>query len=521
MLPDDRRSSSRYCASTAYCPDTLTCDMLELTILTVCGILGLFLHHRPVGPDLVEGLLALQHRGQDSAGILTSDVTLHTKKGNGTVARVFNEKNLSRLTGEIGIGHVRYPTIGPGAAEDAQPFHVNHPYGIAMAHNGNVTNYFELRHSLSRDSLRQLTSLSDVEVILNVFAEQLELRTSPVCSPRTYLRRLEPAAVFDSVAGVFDTVRGAYSVATLIHGQGLLAFRDPYGIKPLVFGRRGREFAIASESVALDRLGFKEWHDVAPGSAVFVDCNRRVHVHQVRQPKHRPCIFEYVYFARPDSVIDGIEVYQARLRLGERLAAEIRRRRIKPDAIVPIPDTARAAASELSRRLNIELREGLIKNRYIARTFIMPGQANRMLSVRQKLNPVRSQIAGYDIMLVDDSIVRGTTSREIVQMVKEAGARRVFFAVTAPPLRFPCIYGIDMMTRGEFIAKNRTVEQIRCEIGCDELVYQTYDGLIKAVRGDNGKRHFCAACFNGEYPTNVTHRELARLEADRLRWLSC
>lgn len=487
----------------------------------MCGILGLFLCRRSVGPELVEGLIALQHRGQDSAGILTSDVTFHLKKGNGTVARVFNDKNLSRLTGEIGIGHVRYPTIGPGTAEDAQPFYVNHPYGIAMVHNGNVTNYFELRRSLNRDKLRQLTSFSDVEAILNVFAGQLELHTSAARSPRAHRHRLRPTVVFDSVAGIFDSVRGAYSVAALIHGQGLLAFRDPHGIKPLVFGRRGREFAIASESVALDRLGFEEWQDVAPGSAVFVDRTRRVHVRRICQSKHRPCIFEYVYFARPDSIIDGIEVYQARLRLGERLAAEVNRRGIKPDAIIPIPDTARAAASGLSRMLNIELREGLIKNRYIARTFIMPGQSNRTLSVRQKLNPVRSQISGQDIMLVDDSIVRGTTSREIVQMVRDAGARRVFFAVTAPPLRFPCVYGIDMMTRGEFIAKGRTVEEIRREIGCDELVYQTYDGLIRAVGGDKGPRHFCTACFNGEYPTDITGRELARLEADRLRWLSC
>ncbi|MEO0073130.1 MAG: amidophosphoribosyltransferase [candidate division WOR-3 bacterium] len=487
----------------------------------MCGILGLFLYRRAAGPELVEGLIALQHRGQDSAGILTSDVTFHLKKGNGTVARVFNDKNLSRLTGEIGIGHVRYPTIGPGTAEDAQPFYVNHPYGIAMVHNGNVTNYFDLRRSLSRDTLRQLTSFSDVEALLNVFAWQLELRTSNACSARRRPRSLSPAAVFDSVAGVFNTVRGAYSVAALIHGQGLLAFRDPYGIKPLVIGHRGREFAVVSESVALDRLGFEKRHDVAPGSAVFIDCNRRVHVKQICEPRHRPCIFEYVYFARPDSVIDGIEVYQARLRLGERLAEEVNRRQIRPDAIIPIPDTARAAASSLSRTLNIQLREGLIKNRYIARTFMMPRQANRALSVRQKLNPVRSQIAGSDIMLVDDSIVRGTTSREIVQMVREAGARRVFFAVTAPPLRFPCVYGIDMMTRGEFITKGRTMEEIRREIGCDELVYQTYEGLVSAVGGAGGGRQFCTACFSGKYPTRITRRELARMEADRIRWRNC
>ncbi|MBM3316192.1 amidophosphoribosyltransferase, partial [candidate division WOR-3 bacterium] len=475
----------------------------------MCGVLGLFHSRRPAGPDLVEGLIALQHRGQDSAGILTSDVTFHLKKGNGTVARVFNEKNLGRLAGRAGIGHVRYPTIGPGAAEDAQPFYVNHPFGVAMVHNGNVTNYFALRRELEDRDLRQLTSFSDLEAILNVFARELA---------KTRLPRLKPAAVFKAVQGVFRRVRGAYSVAAVIHGQGLLAFRDPHGIKPLVFGRRGPDSAVASESVALDRLGFRERQDVGPGSAVFVDCRGRVHCRRIRAAEPRLCIFEYVYFARPDSTIDGIEVYEARLRLGERLAAEVRSQGVRPDVIVPIPDTARAAAAALSRVLGVELREGLIKNRYIARTFIMPGQSNRALSVRQKLNPVRSQVAGRDVMLVDDSIVRGTTSREIVQMVRDAGARRVFLAVTAPPLRFPCVYGIDMMTRGEFIAKGRTVAQIRRVVGCDALVYQSYDGLVEAVRGADRRRWFCTACFNGEYPTGINRQELTRMEADRTRW---
>jgi len=304
----------------------------------MCGVLGL-LTRREVGPDLVEGLLALQHRGQDSAGVLTSDGTFHLKKGNGTVASVFNRKNLSRLTGNAGIGHTRYPTIGPGSAEDAQPFYVNHPFGIAMVHNGNVTNYSDLRRELMFEDFRQLTSCSDVEPLLNVFAEGLE---------QSNLKRFGPPAVFRAVEGVFDRVRGAYSVVTLIHQRGLLAFRDPFGIKPLVFAQQGDEFAFASESVAFDRLGFHGFTDVKPGEAIFVDFKGKVHRCQVRPGTPRPCIFEFVYFARPDSVIDGIEVYQARLRLGERLAFEVARQGLKPNVIVPVPDTARAAASSLA-----------------------------------------------------------------------------------------------------------------------------------------------------------------------------
>jgi amidophosphoribosyltransferase len=474
----------------------------------MCGVIGLWTR-REAGSRLVEGLLALQHRGQDSAGVLTSDGTFHLKKGNGTVAYVFNPKNLGRLTGNAGIGQVRYPTIGTGSVEDAQPFYVNHPFGIAMVHNGNVTNYADLRRELMREDFRQLTSFSDVEPILNVFAEELD---------QTNLNRFGPASAFKAVRGVFDRVRGAYSVLALIHKRGLLAFRDPYGIRPLVFAQKGREFAFASESVAFDLLGFRRFSDVKAGEAVFVDCRGEVHRKQILPGTPRHCIFEYVYFARPDSVIDGIGVYEARLRLGERLAAEVARQGVKPNVIVPIPDTARPAASSLAATLGIELREGLIKNRYIARTFIMHGQERRSLSVRQKLNPVRSQVQGKDVMLVDDSIVRGTTSKEIVQMVRDAGARKVFLAITAPPLRFPCVYGIDMMTRGEFVAKSRTVEQIREVVGADALVYQTYEGLVNAVRGDSKMPGFCTACFNGKYPTGVAQRYLAQMERERRRW---
>lgn len=476
----------------------------------MCGIIGIVNRRRDAGPELVEGLLSLQHRGQDSAGVLTSDETIHLKKGNGTVSRVFNDKNLPRLTGLAGIGHVRYPTIGPGSVEDAQPFYVNHPYGIAMVHNGNVTNYFALRRELVEKSHRQLASFSDLEPILNVFAEEMERSR----------RRFSPSVAFDAVEGVFRRVRGSYSVVALVHGHGLLAFRDPFGIKPLVFGRRGRDCAFASESVAFDRLGFGSFRDVQPGEAVLIDPLGRVHSRQVRPGRPRGCIFEYVYFARPDSVIDGIEVYEARLRLGERLAVEVKRAQLDADVVVAVPDTARTAAGSLAETLGLPLREGLIKNRYIARTFIMHGQDRRALSVRQKLNTVHSQIRGRNVLLVDDSIVRGTTSREIVQMVRDAGARKVFFAITAPPLRFPCVYGIDMMTRGDFIAKGRSTKRIGQTIGADALVYQSYDGLTAAVAGADRRRHFCTACFSGKYPTAISRAEFARMERERGCW-SC
>ncbi len=496
----------------------------------MCGVLGLFYFNQQVGPDLVQGLLALQHRGQDSAGILTSDVTLHMKKGNGLVSRIFNEKNLPRLTGALGIGHTRYPTIGPGHSEDAQPFFINHPYGIGMVHNGNLTNYFSLRHELETKDLRQLTSFCDVEPIMNIFALELE---------KSRLTTIKPEHIFQAVSAVFRRANGAYSAVALIHQHGLVAFRDSKGIRPLVIGKRPvttaydprstrhgmlkkrpvYEYAIASESVALDLLGFEQFRDILPGEAVFIDRHHHLHHCQVAPGDLHTCIFEYVYFARPDSVIDGIEVYEARLRLGEALADEVQRRGIKADLVIPVPDTARPAGVALARLLKLELREGLIKNRYIARTFITPATVNRSVSVRQKLNPVRSQIKGKDILLIDDSIVRGTTSKEIVQMVRDAGARRVYLAVTAPPLRHPCVYGIDMMTRGEFIAKGKTERQIAEIIGADELIYQTYEGLIKAVAGPLTNRQFCTACFNGNYPTGISTSELRALEAERQRWI--
>jgi amidophosphoribosyltransferase len=474
----------------------------------MCGILGVTGRDNAVF-DLYQGLIALQHRGQDSAGIITYDEMFHLKKGNGLVTAVFNEKNVGRLTGRTGIGHVRYPTIGPGSDEDAQPFFVNVPFGIAMAHNGNVTNYYQLRKNLADKSYRQLNSYSDVEAILNVFADEVA---------RQDIAHFDAGMVFRAAQGVFDRVEGSYSCLALIAGQGLVAFRDPYGIKPLIMGRKGDSYAFASESVAFDLLEFDVVRDVRPGEVVFVDEQQQVHTQVLKQNTQRACIFEWVYFARPDSVIDGIGVYDARRRLGARLAEDCRAAGIKPDVVVAVPETGRAAGVELARALDTELLEGLIKNRYIARTFIMSRQEDRKLSVRQKLNPVRSVIAGRKVLLVDDSIVRGTTSREIVALVRNAGAREVYFAVTSPPLRYPCVYGIDMMTRGEFIARDHSVAEITATIGADKVVYQSYEGLISAVQGELRERKFCTACFDGKYPTPVTDETFRALERERCSW---
>lgn len=476
----------------------------------MCGILAIY-GKRNIVSEVYQGLIALQHRGQDSAGIITYDEMFHLKKGNGLVTRVFNEKNLTRLTGKIGIGHVRYPTIGPGSPEDAQPFFINAPFGIALAHNGNVTNYYELRKDLAECHFRQLNSYSDAEAILNVLADEIE---------KSNVNNFTAEDFFKAVKGVFQRVRGSYSVVGLIAGKGLFAVRDPYGIKPLVFGRKRNSFAFASESVALDLIGYKTVRDVKPGEAILIGTigERRTQVYskEIMVKKHTPCIFEWVYFARPDSVIDGIGVYEARLRLGKYLADECRQAGIKPDVVIPVPDTARAAAASLATALGIPEREGLIKNRYIARTFIMPRTENRALSVRQKLNPIRSEIFNKKVLIVDDSIVRGTTSREIVNLVRSSGAKEVYFAVTSPPLRFPCVYGIDMMTRGEFIAKQYSISAIRKTIGADVLIYQTYTGLIDAVRGSKKDQEFCTACFNGCYPTQLSRKELRQMECARM-----
>lgn len=473
----------------------------------MCGIIGYIGKDQAID-KIYPALMTLQHRGQDSAGAATYENGFHLKKGNGLVTSVFNPKNLERLKGNMGIGHVRYPTVGTGYKEDAQPFIITIPYGIAMAHNGNLVNYFDLRKQLITDDLRYFNSNCDVEIILNLLSIELMKRTT---------QRLDPDYLFKALARVYKRLNGSFAVVAIVADRGLLAFRDPLGIKPLIMGKNNYSFCFASESVALDLLGYHEKIDVAPGQAIFIDRKNRFFNKQVSrmpQEKHTPCIFEYVYFARPDSIIDSIGVYEARLRLGKNLGMQIIANGLKPDVVIPVPDTARASAQMVAEVLNVKYREGLIKNRYIHRTFIMPTQAARIEAVRLKLNTIQSEIKDKQVLLVDDSIVRGNTSREIIALLRESGANKVYFASYSPPLKFPCVYGIDMQTRGEFIARDRSVEQIRTNIGADALFYQTIEGLIKGI-GPVGC-NYCTACFSGKYPTEIPPLFMERIEADRM-----
>lgn len=472
----------------------------------MCGIVGVIGKKRAID-SIYPALIALQHRGQDSAGAATFEHTFHMKKGNGLVTTVFNPKNLERLRGTMGIGHVRYPTVGPGTAEDAQPFIITTPYGIALAHNGNLVNYFDLRKYLIENELHYLNSNCDAEIILNLLSIELM---------KTGAKQLEPHKIFRALTKVYGKLMGSFAVVSIIAQKGLLAFRDPYGIKPLVCGQSGTCRCCASESVALDLLGCTNVTDVKAGQAIYIDTKGKCYTHQIVKPvkaKKAACIFEYVYFARPDSIIDGIGVYEARLRLGEELGKECRRQGLKPDAVIPVPDTARASAQMVAEVLGVKYREGLIKNRYVHRTFIMPTQQERIEAVRLKLNPIRSEIQNKKILLVDDSIVRGNTSREIIGLLREVGAKKVYYASYSPPLRYPCVYGIDMQTKGEFIARNKSVKTIQKHIGADMLVYQTPEGLVRGVGA--GDRGFCTACFTGAYPTDIPARLMKRIEADR------
>jgi amidophosphoribosyltransferase len=481
----------------------------------MCGFIGMY-GQGDVATEMADALLVLQHRGQDAAGIATFDgETFHVERGVGLVRECFDDARLARLPGSMAIGHTRYPTVGSGTADDAQPLYTNSPHGIAMAHNGNVTNYIELRKELGERDGRRLGTNCDVEVILNVFAAALEHQRGGAF----------PARAFAAVKEVFRRVRGSYSAAALVGGHGLVAFRDPYGIKPAILGRRidGKKasWCVASESAVLQVLGYETVGDLKPGEAIIVTMDGRLarKVVETKGPEsHRPCVFEYIYFARPDSVIDEISVYKARLRLGEELAHLVRDREIEPDVVVPVPDSARAAALECARVLGVKYREGLLKNRYVGRTFIMPGQANRVKSVRAKLTPLPLELEGKRVLLVDDSIVRGTTTREVIRMVREAGARQVFLAVSAPPIKHPCVYGIDMQTRNEFIARRiKSVDRIAQSIGADALVYMTIPGMVKAVKGPvKSLRAFCMACMDGNYPTgDVTPAVLKHIEAER------
>lgn len=482
----------------------------------MCGIVGIY-GNDDVFKDLYQGLLAIQHRGQDSAGIITYDGRFHTKKGNGLVRDIFNTEHAVRLRGNIGLGHTRYPTVGGGRGEDAQPFLVNSPFGIMMAHNGNVINYAQLKKTLFDQYHRLLNSDNDVEAILNVFAQELAEK-----KPKT----LTPQTVFKAVEGVYKKVKGGYSVVSYIAEQGIVAFRDPYGIKPLVFGRRDDgvlpSFGIASESVSLNIMNFSHIQDVKAGEVLFIDKNRDLHRQKITQCPPTPCLFEWVYFARPDSFIDDVNVYNCRVHLGRFLADEIKKHGLKIDVVVPVPDSARDAAIEIARKLNLKYREALVKNRYIGRTFIMPADQARKTSVRHKLNPITSELVGKNVLIVDDSIVRGNTSKAIIQLVRECGAKKVYFASYSPPLRFPCVYGIDMQTKTEFVARDADLDQIADKIGADKVIYQTLESLKKAVQlGNPNLKDFCGACFDGIYPTgDVTPEILDAIEKGRKKDLS-
>ncbi|MGQ0552333.1 MAG: amidophosphoribosyltransferase [Planctomycetota bacterium] len=481
----------------------------------MCGFIGII---SPPGsevfPQLYSGLLAIQHRGQDAAGALTYDGRFHLHKARGLVRDVFTDQEAAVLRGWMGIAHVRYPTVGGGALEDAQPFTVAYPFGIGMVHNGNVTNFDEIRRNLSSGSHWHINSSCDLEGILNVFGDGLG---------RQQIRDLQPDHVFQAVERVFDLVKGAYSVVGIIAGEGLYAFRDPFGIKPIIAGHRvddqgRRSWCVASESVLMDILEFRDTFDLKPGEAIFIDMAGNLHRKQITHKTHTPCLFEWVYFARPDSFLDKVSVYKTRLRLGESMAPIWRATGWHADVVIPVPESATTSAMAMARELDLKYREGLVKNRYIGRTFIMPSNRQRQTSIRNKLNPIPIEFDGKDVLLVDDSIVRGNTSRQIVDLARRAGAKRVYFASVSPPLKHPCIYGIDMSTRNEFIAKDRTAEEIAEEIGADGVVYQTLENLVASVReGNPAITDTCSACFTGKYPTgDVTDEQLARIEAERL-----
>ncbi len=481
----------------------------------MCGIVGI-VSNTQVVHELYDALTVLQHRGQDAAGIVTVDNgRLNGHRRNGLVRDVFRQKHMDRLHGRAGIGHVRYPTAGCSSSDEAQPFYVNSPYGICMAHNGNLTNAAEVAEPLLREDLRHLNTGSDSEVLLNVFAHELA---------RTGRHTIGPEDVFNAVAAVHERCRGGYAVVALIVGFGIVGFRDPHGIRPLCIGRRGSDAApehmLASESVALDLVGFELLRDVGPGEAVCIDMGGRLTTRRlVEHPTYTPCIFEHVYFARPDSILDGISVYKARLRMGEKLADKILRE--KPDhdidVVIPVPDTSRTAALQVAHRLGVKNREGFIKNRYIGRTFIMPGQGERARSVRRKLNAIDLEFRGKNVLIVDDSIVRGTTSGQIIEMAREAGARRVYFASAAPPVRHPNVYGIDMPCVEELVAYGRKTDEIARMIGADWLIYQDLDDLVDAVYYENSAVDgFDTSCFSGRYVTgDVDDAYLDRLARAR------
>ena len=480
----------------------------------MCGIVGV-VSDAPVNQLIYDALLLLQHRGQDAAGIVTQqERKFYMHKAKGMVRDVFRTRNMRSLPGNCGLGQVRYPTAGNAfSEEEAQPFYVNAPFGIVLVHNGNLTNAHALKSELFLTDHRHINTDSDSEVLLNVLAHEIDRTTRGA--------ELQPQDLFNAVRNVHRRIKGSYAVIALIAGHGLLAFRDPYGIRPLCIGRSEGNTVVASESVALEGTSHQLVRNVEPGEAVFIDLQGNLHAQQCADaPRLNPCIFEYVYLARPDSVMDGISVYQARLNLGESLAKRVVST-VPPseiDVVIPIPESSRPSAAQLAQLLGLPYREGFVKNRYVGRTFIMPGQSVRKKSVRQKLNVIASEFKGRNVLLVDDSIVRGTTSKEIVQMARDAGARKVYMASAAPPVRYPNVYGIDMPTSSELVAHNRTIEEIRLIIGCDALIYQDVEAMKKAVSALNPRiSGFDASCFDGIYVTgDINAGDIERMNTHRV-----
>ena len=481
----------------------------------MCGIVGI-VSSKPVNQEIYDALTVLQHRGQDSAGIMTDDNgVLCLRKNNGLVNDVFTEKHMARLRGNIGIGHVRYPTAGTLNLNEAQPFYVNSPFGICLAHNGNLVNTTELRFHLKEIDRRHLNTESDTEALLNLFAHEIQIQQK---------ESLTPESVFKASTAVFNKCSGGYAVVAMILNEGLVAMRDPNGIRPLVVGTRETgnkiDYMVASESVALIAAGFSLMRDILPGESIYISQNGDFYSNQCVEPKtYTPCIFEFVYFARPDSIIDGMSVYKSRLRMGEFLAQRIIEKGLHHDVdvVIPIPDTSRSSALQVAHHLGVKYREGFIKNRYIGRTFIMPGQEKRKKSVRQKLNPIDLEIKDKNVLLIDDSIVRGTTSKQIIEMARNVGAKKVFFASAAPPVKFPNVYGIDMPASSELIASNKSNEELAKFIGADWLLYQTLNDLIESVRFEDSQvQDFDTSCFSGDYVTNdVTQTYLQKIELQR------
>ena len=483
----------------------------------MCGIVGILsTTKKDVGLYIYDALTIIQHRGQDAAGITTaSKGRFYMRKGNGLVGNVFRTKHMEKLIGDMGIGHVRYPTAGSSSEAEAQPFYVNSPYGIAFAHNGNLTNAGVLAQEIFEQDLRHINTNSDSEILLNILASEIAEEQK---------HRINERDIFKAITKLHQRVKGAYAAIGMIPGYGIFGFRDPNGIRPLILGekvtKKGIQYMLASESVALTALGFKITRDVKPGEAVVIDRNGEVHSHQCSYNSVlSPCIFEFVYFARPDSIIDNISVYKSRLRMGEKLAEKIKSDWSEEsiDVVMPVPDTSRTAALQLANYLDLKYREGFIKNRYIARTFIMPGQKERKKSVRQKLSAIELEFKDKNVLLVDDSIVRGTTSKEIVLMARSAGAKKVYFASAAPPVRYPNVYGIDMASKNEFVAHNKTTEEVCKSIGADKLIYQNLDDLIWSVRqGNPDIKNFDCSCFDGNYLTkDIDKPYLDKLEVQR------